>query len=54
MPGPSSEFLFKQEDLGFIASSTEFESQSTILEKEEDVPMSYVAVRLEANEPDGR
>lgn len=54
MPGPSSDFLFKQEDLSFIASFTEFESQSTILEKEEDVPMSYVAVRLEANEPDER
>lgn len=44
MPGPSSDFLFEQEDLNLIASSTEFESLSIILEKAEDARMSNAAV----------
>lgn len=52
MPGPSCDFLFKQGGLNLIASPTEFESQSIILEKEEDMPVSHIAVWLEADEPD--
>lgn len=51
MPGPSNSLLFEQKVQSLIATSTEFGSQSFVLETERDVPMSYVAVWSGANEP---
>jgi hypothetical protein len=51
MPGPSNSLLFEQKDQSLIAMSTEFGSQSFVLETERDVPMSHVAVWSRANEP---